>query len=170
MHRQRMGDELPVLVMLGMLIRMARFGLRQAIPILPQLWSKGGGRMSATDELRRMLDERGVKWEDDTPVPSMKPWKTSFTSFTGEEVSLGCYDEPKWIMGTLVFRTPEQAIAATLGELHEEIVRCRDCKYFLADELGEVCGLFDFEIIDGKMREGFCAWGKRRDGEQEVER
>lgn len=71
--------------------------------------------MTATDELRRLLDERGVKWEDDTPVPSMKPWKTSFTSFTGEEVSIGCYDEPKWIMGTLVFHTPEQAIAATLG-------------------------------------------------------
>lgn len=71
--------------------------------------------MTATDELRKLLDERGVKWEDDTPVPSMKPWKTSFTSFTGEEVSLECYGEPKWIMGTLVFHTPEQAIAATLG-------------------------------------------------------
>ena len=71
--------------------------------------------MTATDELRRMLDERGVEWEDNSPVPSMKPWKTSFTSFTGEEVSLGCYDEPKWIMGAMVFLTPEQAIAATLG-------------------------------------------------------
>lgn len=70
---------------------------------------------SATDELRRMLDERGVKWEDDSPVPSMKPWKTSFTSFTGEEVTIGAYDEPKWLMGTMVFLTPEQAIAATLG-------------------------------------------------------
>ena len=71
--------------------------------------------MTATDELRRMLDERGVEWEDNSPVPSMKQWKTSFTSFTGEEVSLGCYDEPKWIMGTMVFHTPEQAIEATLG-------------------------------------------------------
>lgn len=71
--------------------------------------------MTATDELRRMLDERGVEWKDATPVPSMKQWKTSFTSFTGEEVSLGCYDEPKWIMGTMVFHTPEQAIEATLG-------------------------------------------------------
>lgn len=71
--------------------------------------------MSATDELRRMLDERGVEWEDNSPVPSMKPWKTSFTSFTGEEVTLSCYDEPKWIMGTMVFHTPEQAIEATLG-------------------------------------------------------
>lgn len=71
--------------------------------------------MTATDDLRRLLDERGVEWEDDSPVPSMKQWKTSFTSFTGEEVTLGCYEEPKWIMGTLVFHTPEQAIEATLG-------------------------------------------------------
>ena len=70
---------------------------------------------TATDVLRRLLDERGVKWEDASPVPSMKPWKTSFTSFTGEEVSIGAYDEPKWLMGTMVFHTPEQAIAATLG-------------------------------------------------------
>ena len=71
--------------------------------------------MTATEELRRLLDERGVEWEDASPVPSSKQWKTSFTSFTGEEVTLGCYEEPKWIMGTLVFHTPEQAVAATLG-------------------------------------------------------
>ena len=83
--------------------------------------------MSATDELRRLLDERGVEWEDDSPVPSMKQWKTSFTSFTGEEVTLGCYDEPKWIMGTLVFHTPEQAVEAALGR--------GTCRY-VPDELG----------------------------------
>lgn len=71
--------------------------------------------MTATEELRRMLDERGVEWEDASPVPSMKPWKTSFTSFTGEEVTIGAYDEPKWLMGTMVFHTPAQAIAATVG-------------------------------------------------------
>lgn len=79
--------------------------------------------MSATDELRRLLDERGVKWEDASPVPSMKQWKTSFTSFTGEEVSLGCYEEPKWIMGTMVFHTPEQAVEATLGRGTCRLVR-----------------------------------------------
>lgn len=71
--------------------------------------------MSATEVLRRMLDERGVEWMDVSPFPSMKPWKTSYVSFTGEEITLSCYDEPKWIMGTMVFHTPEQAIAATLG-------------------------------------------------------
>lgn len=71
--------------------------------------------MSATEVLRRILDERGVEWMDVSPFPSMKPWKTSYVSFTGEEITLSCYDEPKWIMGTMVFHTPEQAIAATLG-------------------------------------------------------
>lgn len=99
-----------------------------------------GMSMTETERLREMLDEHGVKWEDDTPVPSMKPWKTSFTSFTGEEVSIGCYDEPKWIMGTLVFHTPEQAIAATLGTgtCHNDtfddyrIFRCSACHTVVA--------------------------------------
>ena len=44
--------------------------------------------------------------------------------------------------------------------VREEVVRCRDCKNFIADELGEVCGLFEFEMVDGRMARGFCAWGK----------
>ena len=70
---------------------------------------------TATERVRELLDGRGVEWEDNTPAPSMKQWRTSFVSFTGEEVTLSCYDEPKWILGTLVFHTPEQAIEATLG-------------------------------------------------------
>lgn len=48
------------------------------------------------------------------------------------------------------------------AERREPIVRCRDCKHFLADELGEVCGLFEFEMVDGEMADGFCKWGERR--------
>lgn len=48
-------------------------------------------------------------------------------------------------------------------DLTEEIVRCRDCVYFAADRVGELCGLFDFEMIKGNMADGYCAWGKRRD-------
>ena len=71
--------------------------------------------MSETDELRAMLDERDVEWEDSSPSVSMKPWKTSYKAFNGEEVTVSVYDEPKWLMATMVFHTPEQAIAATLG-------------------------------------------------------
>lgn len=72
--------------------------------------------MNATERVRELLNERGVEWMDSSPIPSMKPWKTSYVSFTGEEITLSCYDEPKWIMGTMVFLTPEQAVAATLGD------------------------------------------------------
>lgn len=44
----------------------------------------------------------------------------------------------------------------------EEIVRCRDCKNFASDELGDYCTLLDFEDVKS-MDNGFCAWGERRD-------
>lgn len=44
----------------------------------------------------------------------------------------------------------------------EEIVRCRDCKHFASDELGDCCTLLDFEDVKS-MDNGFCAWGERRD-------
>lgn len=46
------------------------------------------------------------------------------------------------------------------GELREEIVRCRDCDFFVNDRLGEHCTLMDFQTIG--MTNGFCAWGERR--------
>ena len=45
----------------------------------------------------------------------------------------------------------------------EEIVRCRDCKNFASDELGDFCTLMDFEDVK-PMGDGFCSWGERRDG------
>ena len=42
------------------------------------------------------------------------------------------------------------------------VVRCRDCKNFASDELGDCCTLFDFEDARS-MGDGFCAWGERRD-------
>ena len=44
----------------------------------------------------------------------------------------------------------------------EEIVRCRDCRHFASDELGDCCTLLDFEDVKS-MDNGFCAWGERRD-------
>ena len=43
-----------------------------------------------------------------------------------------------------------------------EVVRCRDCKNFASDELGDYCTLLDFEDVKS-MNDGFCAWGERRD-------
>lgn len=50
------------------------------------------------------------------------------------------------------------------GTLHGEIVRCRDCICFTTDELGDYCTLLDFEDVKS-MANGFCAWGKQKEGE-----
>ena len=42
-----------------------------------------------------------------------------------------------------------------------EIVRCRDCKFFAADSLGDYCTLLDFEDVK-PMGGMFCAWGERK--------
>jgi len=77
--------------------------------------------MSATDELRRMLDERGVKWwaEDDPEEPAyyfVTKWFANGCEQAYEEIpairsrSLNAYCV-----------TPEQAVEATLGrgECHD---------------------------------------------------
>lgn len=67
--------------------------------------------MTATDELRRLLDERGVEW-DGTDSPYGLPQVAVTTTFVAAR-----YRE--WPSGTTAFNasnlTPAQAIAATLG-------------------------------------------------------
>lgn len=47
------------------------------------------------------------------------------------------------------------------GEHREQIVRCRDCKWYLHDEhYGDGCRWFCCEIYKA---DGFCAWGEQRD-------
>lgn len=70
--------------------------------------------MSATDELRRMLDERGVEWEaDDRQTYAFTYWGDwAFTEpLDAKPHTLGAQCE---LM--LMPATPEQAIAATLGD------------------------------------------------------
>ena len=43
-----------------------------------------------------------------------------------------------------------------------KVVRCRDCKHFASDELGDCCTLLDFEDVK-PMDRCFCSWGERRD-------
>ena len=43
-----------------------------------------------------------------------------------------------------------------------EVVRCKDCEYFLSDE-PTICEL----TMCGAKDDGFCAWGKRKDAEEE---
>ena len=84
--------------------------------------------MTATEELRRMLDERGVEWYEPTTKPN--------TTWFPDSFGINCRVKP-WGEVLQVKRyglTPEQAIAATLGGGECEIVYrdggwyCTECK------------------------------------------
>lgn len=70
--------------------------------------------MTATDELRRMLDERGVKWEDMSIFPLAC---TSWHDHDSEPCTAleGTDDIPDGKVSVQACVTPAQAIAATLG-------------------------------------------------------
>lgn len=87
--------------------------------------------MTATDELRKLLDERGVEHEDDEDV-------TRFFGPDGFEVVMQEDIDDKLDCLTPIYLTPAQAIEATLGrgECHEVIVDeylnwrgCGNCGY-----------------------------------------
>ena len=76
--------------------------------------------MTATDELRRMLDERGVEWKEGSPN------KTKWSRDGIEYVAVNAWPRNGGFKKRLILHanvTPEQAIAATLGvgtcELHD---------------------------------------------------
>ena len=72
--------------------------------------------MTATDELRRLLDERGVEWRR-TPHYSSES-QDNETVFEGNGIEWYANDHLNGRLGLRAVRyevTPEQAIAATLG-------------------------------------------------------
>lgn len=86
--------------------------------------------MTATEELRRMLDERGVKWFETAPLKT--EWNgTGILSDIGFQAIGELPPAPQYLLldADHLF-TPEQAIAATLGagtcEADEtETIACR---------------------------------------------
>ena len=105
--------------------------------------------MTATEELRRLLDERGVEWEGREDI------HTDFTFWCGVHA---CETGPKPSLA-VYHLTPSQAIAATLGagtcridllntgdcagyECSEYIMHCNGCGYefghVLYNENGDV--------------------------------
>lgn len=122
--------------------------------------------MTATDELRRMLDEHGESWHK-WPDEDSTTWQAYSDPHTATES----------MDGTLIVTglTPAQAIAATLGDADAkcerhgdvEIVRCRDCKHYsehewvLVTDVSDVCRFWHGEPTKVEP-DGFCAWGERK--------
>lgn len=72
--------------------------------------------MSATEELRRLLDERGAEWQaNDTDVLLNTLWKNEEGQLCSYSEAIGEGSESWYKDVSLYDCTPEQAIAATLG-------------------------------------------------------
>lgn len=114
--------------------------------------------MTATDELRRLLDERGVKWDvlQDSEGGEMTRWRDS----NGRYVT--AYDD-----GVVTFfadfywgPTPRQAIDATLGrrtttrtgkfrtKYGRSVPCCERCGYGIGDERWHYCPSCGAEVVD----------------------
>ena len=95
--------------------------------------------MTATDELRRMLDERGVEWEDFDGEPTWTDDDGRMYYARGEFTFSGPTDEV-----TVYHLTPEQAVEATLGR-----GTCHDiggCRWFRCSACG--FGIEDMYVND----------------------
>ena len=65
----------------------------------------------------------------------------------------------------IVYDTRFDANATVIGyERREEIVRCRDCRYYEAvpEDSGDWCGYWTDRVYADVRGIGFCAWGERR--------
>lgn len=96
--------------------------------------------MSATDELRRLLDERGVEHYDGTESTLWLKDEHGYRA-SADEVSNGMMQLHVWCT------TPEQAVAATLGRgtcridlvgynEREDRFQCRSCDWSMSVKRG----------------------------------
>ena len=94
--------------------------------------------MTATDELRKMLDKRGVEYESYDPDPKYA------TPTSERETRWGKASYREWPKGTVRFgvtgTTPAQAIAATLGTGTCHKVLDFDGTAWICSECGEHIG------------------------------
>lgn len=106
--------------------------------------------MSATDELHRMLDKRGVEWNS-TTSPTGTIW-TYWDAFNGHRVyAMDNENGTVKIFGEWDV-TPEQAIEATLGRgtCHLEKV----ASYGYPFECSECKAWYGVNVLRGELR--FC--------------
>ena len=104
--------------------------------------------MTATDELRALLDERGVKWTYDSGTYRWRsgrhPFPFAAWAFNDELLTVSA-----------VKVTPAQAIAATLGRgtckrlwTGSEMI-CSECAHQMNDPTANFCPSCGAEVVDG---------------------
>ena len=104
--------------------------------------------MSATDELRRILDERGVKWW-------WEAWNKDLTIFDGAHGVRYRADHTlgEWFIMSVLPITAEQVIAATLGEpVDADLRKALDfMRIWISEDahLGESAISYKFEKAEG---------------------
>ena len=111
--------------------------------------------MTATDELRRLLDERGVEWTE--PNNKARSHTTYWTAGVLRCGAVEFIDGMVSIAATSDDITPEQAIEATLGsDLQAENAKLRELVRisieFCADGM---CGIYEgcpLNAADGRCR------------------
>jgi len=119
--------------------------------------------MSATDELRRLLDERGVEYdkaEDDTTI---------YYDSDGNRYTYNVNRDSGWAQLFGYHMTPEQAIAATLGNGECEMVTSGTPCEGNTDKACTACGAYNIgEFYDGQSHRAaprYCPnCGKRAKG------
>ncbi len=98
--------------------------------------------MTATDELRRLLDERGVEWDDRGYPKTVTVWESDGIEWFG-----------LWRDGAIELEatmTPEQAVESTLGsDLKAENAKLRE----LVRELANDPDAWDYDYFKHRMRE-----------------
>lgn len=112
--------------------------------------------MSATDELRRLLDERGVEWDYGITGAA----STKFNANGVELTFIGMRDG----VTCSTILTPAQAVAATLGPATENAKLRELCAdvWHLFTEHGAVHPC-DLPVVDA-VRERMCELGVEVDG------
>ena len=68
-------------------------------------------------------------------------------------------------MGRSSYESQSGLLSADVSQLHEEIVRCRDCVSYITNDDGYggnycTCAYFDCDYAEVEP-DGFCAWGER---------
>lgn len=134
--------------------------------------------MSATDELRRMLDERGIYWwagdDERKTLWELNGLTWEYSNFKNGDAWLGFLGACEQDI------TPEQAIAAMLNSTCETcpqmdnpdsfirylmgrklIVLCKDCRFEIHNECSRPDEWVD-ELWFPVEPDGFCKWGERK--------